>query len=203
MNSPVAPMSPTRAPRRALGLLAILVLACACAVVWGLASFVRLGSDARALRNAVFTALDAQSVSWRQQVEARAGSITLWAVRAGLAFVRMPDETRKALAAARGAEVGVYELSRDAGKECAGPIASAADQAMAARGWDRLVSVAGKGEWVAVYTPHSPSGELQACVAVLNGRNLVVGKATGRLEPLVELIASRESHARRFLEDLN
>lgn len=202
MNLPASPNTyrPARASRAGFWILAAVVAALLAGLGWGLTSYVRLGSDARALRNAVLTELEGQSVTWRRKVEASVGSVTLWVVRSGLAFVRMPEEARQGLAAARGAEVGVYELGGEARADGVGSVDAAADRAMAARGWDRIVSVRRDGDWVAVYAPRLPCGKLRACVAVLNGRNLVVAQATGRVEPLVDLIGRQAGSGWKFLE---
>lgn len=200
MNT-LAPAAPRPPIRRVLG-WALIPVALVGLAAWGLTSYIRLGSDARALRNSVFAELQAGAVSWHQKVEASVGPVTLWAVRAGLSFIRMPDEARTALAAARGAEVGVYELSRDASESEGGRILGAADKAMTARGWDRIVSVTRDDGCVAVYAPRSASGGLEACVAVLNGRNLVIAKASGELEPLLKLIDGTEPNWTKVLARL-
>jgi hypothetical protein len=89
----------------------------------------------------------------------------------------------------RGAEVGVYQLQGTAGwvDHCA--ILARADREMSARRWDRVVGVSREHELVAVYVPKLGlrSNRAGCCVLVLQDRDLVVVKANGNLDPLLEL----------------
>ena len=115
--------------------------------------------------------------------------MTFQMLRAGLSFVSLPPEARTALRAVRGAEVGVYHLSEDMSVLDQGALLSAADRAMAGRGWERLVGVCREHEFVAVYLPKEQraSAQVQAYVAVVNRADLVVVAARTALEPLLEL----------------
>ena len=66
---------------------------------------------------------------------------------------------------------------------------SAADAAMAGRGWDRLVGVLHGHELVAVYAPREirSAQDVKFCLVVMDGRELIVAAARGNLEPLADL----------------
>jgi len=156
----------------------------------------KINSDARTLRDSVTKSSRAR---WDEEIEIGVGAITLNLARLGLSFVDLDPEARTMLSAVRGADVGVYRTHSEPGlKEFAAMLADA-DQAMARRGWDRLVTVSEARELVAVYVPanvRSPSN-VKICLVALNGRELVVASARSNLEPLMELAFKRQEWLRR------
>ena len=109
----------------------------------------------------------------------------------------IPREARTALRALEGAEVGVYERSAGGGMGSRSTMVAAADRAMAARGWERVVGVAERQQMVLVYVPRNlPTwGRAQVCVAVVSERELVVALARAKLKPLLELAQEACSQA--------
>lgn len=185
-----ASTSPSAAPRRrrlwpwVLGLVLtpFLVLAVAAA------SFLTLDRDAAALRRHVMAA---SGNEWDTKVQFSIGRLTLGCVRTGLLLVAHEDITdaRLALAGVKSASVGVYERVGRAAELSRDGFFVATDRAMQKRGWTRLVGVAEKREAVLVYVPDGASGRtLDVCVAVLDGKDLVVVSSTIDAEALAELV---------------
>lgn len=169
-----------------LGLAVMLVLVFFAAVgIWVMSSL-RLGGDARALRNAVFTSAAAR---WDRKIEVNAGSLTVNLARTGLQFARLDPQARTALEAFRAGEVGVYQFKGGRDQVDRAALFAAADQAMEKRGWYRLVGVMKGTEMVAVYVSKKASspGDLKVCFAVSDGEHMVVGSARADLEPLAKL----------------
>ncbi|MGH7967363.1 MAG: hypothetical protein ACREIC_01410, partial [Limisphaerales bacterium] len=77
-----------------------------------------------------------------------------------------------------------------------GVILDRADKAMTRRGWVRVVGVIQENQLVAVYLPRNgiSSSRMKACVAVLDGRDLVVVSARGNLEPLMDIVEKHLDH---------
>src|SRR2546421_889756 len=156
----------------------------------GLTGCFKVGSDVGALRDSVMKSTAAR---WDEKIEIGVGPITLYLARAGLAFVDLEPEARTALHAVRGAEVGVYKL-REGHKELKrAVILSAADKAMASRGWDRIVGVLNQGEFVAIYVRHDlrSTRNVRVCLLTLSGEGMVVASARSNLEPLMEIAFKR------------
>jgi len=64
---------------------------------------------------------------------------------------------------------------------------AAADSAMTARGWERLVGIIDGRNLVTVYFPQKISvHRLKCCVMVFDGKELVLVSAQGNPEPLLE-----------------
>jgi len=187
MNPPVIPPPQIRNPLPViLGITLTLGLLLVLLVVVGVTSFVRLGRDARALRNTVMKSV---ALPCHKKIELSVGSFTLNVARAGLDFVQLDPMARQALQAVRGAEVGIYQLDFTPSLTNRAAMLSCADDAMSRRGWDRLVGVMNRSELVAAYVPkeiRSPN-DVKICLVVLNGRDMVVASARSNLEPLVEL----------------
>jgi hypothetical protein len=183
--SSLSPVS--RRPARRLwlwGLLAVplLLLVLLSAVV---ASCFRLGSDARALRNEL---IKSSGVEWRQQVALNAGRFTLGVVRAGLSFARLDPGARAALQSVRTAGVGVYQLPSGTPPPDRAAMLAAADSAMTARGWERVVGVMDGKNLVTVYLPEKNVSvrRMKCCVMVFDGKEMVLVSAQGNLEPLLK-----------------
>src|SRR5207302_3285547 len=159
-------------------------------VSFGLTGCFRVSSDVGALRDSVMKSAAAQ---WDEKMEIGVGPITLCLARAGLAFVDLEPEARTALHAVRGAEVGVYKLREGHEQLKRAVILSAADKAMATRGWDRLVGVMNQGEFVAIYVRHDARStrNVRVCLLTLSRGEMVVASARSNLEPLMEIAFKR------------
>ena len=164
-------------------------------VVLGVASYFHLSSEAVALRESVMTGVDG---AWHTRFALNVGFLTTGLVRVGAHCFRLPPEPRAALAAIHGAEVGVYRLPEAAGEADHRAILARADQAMAARRWDRVVGVSRENELVAVYVPRRglASNRMKCCVLVLQGRDLVIAGGRGNPEPLLQLANERPNKFR-------
>ena len=147
-------------------------------------SYVTLDRDAAALRGQVMRASGAR---WHTKVQLSVGSLTLGAVRTLLYFIHENGvaEARAALSAVRGTSVGVYELPAGAPRPdvARAELFAQADRTMQRRGWTRLVGVTDQTDTVLIYVPtvFTESEEMEICLAVLSGRELVVN--TTRLVP--------------------
>jgi hypothetical protein len=157
---------------------------------FGLTGCFRVSSDAEALRNGVMKSAGAR---WDREVEIGVDPFTLSLVRAGLAFVDLDPEARTALNTVRSAEVGVYRLQHGPQQSDRPALLTAADKAMANRGWNRVVAVVNERELVAIYVPKSVRSlrNVKACFVMLNGREMVVASARTNLEPLLEMACSQ------------
>jgi hypothetical protein len=180
-----------------LGLaVALVVVVFAAAGIWVMSSL-RLGGDARALRNAVFASAAAR---WDRKIEINAGTFTVNLARTGLQFAHLDSEARTALEALRAGEVGVYQFKGGRDQMDRAALFAAADRAMEKRGWQRLVGVMKGTEMVVVYVSKKTSSpeDLKVCFAVTDGEHLVIGSARADLEPLARLageqIESRLDH---------
>jgi len=171
-------------PALVLALLAVSLTGC-----------LKVGSDAAALRNSL-TKSDA--TAWDKQIEIGVGRLTLFAARAGLSFVDLPAEARTVLGAVHGAEVGIYRRHTRARGLDHSAMLSSADEAMSARGWDRLVTVANRHELIAVYVPDKAgmTREVRVCLAVVKEGELVLASARSDLEPLLALASSHMPDAK-------
>jgi hypothetical protein len=155
-----------------------------------IAGVIHLNSDAAALRRQVMAAT---GNDWHTKVQFSVGPVLLGAARAGVSFIHdAPPEVREVLRAVRSASVGVYARSgaMDGGGR-RDELFAAADRMMARRGWMRIVGVADSGEIVLIYLP-TKGEDLQpsrACLAVCNGRELVVVAADFEATALAGLVA--------------
>ena len=186
MNQPPAP-SVVRPPAKRLWLrclLAVLLLLTVVIVVEVVSCF-HLSSDTRALRNSL---IKSSGVEWRQRIALHAGGLTLSAVRAGLSFVQFDAGARATLQAVRGAEVGVYQLPSGTKPPDRAAMLAAADGAMTARGWDRVVGVMDGQDLVTVYVPDKTASarRMKCCLMVFDGQEMVMASARADLEPLLK-----------------
>jgi len=185
MNPPSL-LPSTRPSARRLWLWAVLVtpvLLLALLAAW-VASCFRLGSDARAVRNAL---IKSSGVEWRQQIALNAGWLTLGAVRAGLSCVRLDPAARAALQSVHAAGVGVYQLPAGTPPPHRAAMLASADSAMTARGWERVVGVIHGRDLVGVYFPNNVSAHrVKCCVLVFDGKEMVLVSAQGNPQPLVQ-----------------
>ena len=155
-----------------------------------IAGVIHLNSDAAALRRQVMVAT---GNDWHTKVQFSVGPVLLGAARTGVSFIHdMPPEAREVLRAVRSASVGVYARSgaMDGGGR-RDELFAAADRMMAGRGWTRIVGVADTDDIVLIYLP-TRGEDLQptrVCLAVCNGRELVVVAAGFETKALAGLIA--------------
>jgi len=185
------PHSIERGARPGKRLWARLPIACAVGLVSiSLSGCFRVSSDVGALRDSVMKTVSAKQ---EKQIEIGIGPLTLNLARAGLSFVDLEPEVRKALHVVRSAEVGVYKLRYERQRPNHAAMLSAADKTMTERGWDRVVGVMNQRELVAIYLPAKASStqNLKLCLLVMNGEEVVVASARSNLEPLMELASNR------------
>ena len=102
----------------------------------------------------------------------------------------IPDEARRGLAAVRRVSVGIYQLDGKLSGSDRVTMLEAADRKLGDRGWERVVAVANGKETVLIYTPKGweKTDEIRFCVAVQDGRDLVVVSAQAETAPLMELV---------------
>ena len=190
MNAPATVPNPI-APRRhsvwrwILGGLAL----GAVVITIGIYNLVTLARDAQALRDEVLASLN---VPTNIRIQGTAGAVLIGAVRAGLHFVHnLPDDARDALAAVRTASVGVYGLRGAVDGRSRAAMFASADAVMNRRGWIRIVGVNDGDDTVLVYTPAKADwGKTQrVCLAVCDGREIVVVAATANTRALERLVA--------------
>lgn len=187
--------------RRRSPLLAVLAIGAGVGVftlgllILGLTSYLRVGRDVKALRDSLRASA---AVRWDKKIEVNVGAFTLGVARACLSFADsdLDREARKALGALRAAEVGVYHLRDRRRRLDNAALLSAADEAMAARGWERLVGVSERRDLVAIYVPRDARSErdIKACMAIVNNREVVVAAGRGDLEPLMDLALRELQH---------
>ena len=185
------PHSIERGARPGKRLWARLPIACAVGLVSiSLSGCFRVSSDVGALRDSVMKTVSAKQ---EKQIEIGIGPLTLNLARAGLSFVDLEPEVRKALHVVRSAEVGVYKLRNERQRLNHAALLSAADKTMTDRGWDRVVGVINRRELVAIYVPRQAGStrNMKVCLVVLNEQELVVASARSDLEPLMELASNR------------
>jgi len=166
----------------------VLCLPLLCAI--GIAGYFRLSSAAQALRSSMIESVPGK---WDKRLAVHVGGLTLSLVRFGSRLFDLPPEPKAALAALRGAEVGIYRLQAAPATLDYLAMFAAADRSMRRRGWERVVGVARGRQFVAVYMPRNlhTVKRMGCCVAVLNEQDLVVASASGNLEPLLELATQR------------
>ena len=180
-----------QAPRRNLrvragyAVLALMLgLPTLCAV--GIAGYFRLSSATKALGTSVMDSVPGQ---WDKRFAVHVGGLSLGLVRWGSSFFDLPPEAKAALEAVHGAEVGVYKLEDSPSTLDYSAVFTSADKSMRRRGWERMVGVAQRGQFVAVYVPRhlDTLKRMACCVVVLNEQNLVVASARGNVASLLDL----------------
>ena len=187
MQTPDAPpMAPNR--RLPIGLLLIVVLVVGLEILCtaGVRGYFRLRSDTLALGQGVMSGVTGR---WDTRIELHLGWFTTHLLRAASHALKLPPEPRAVFASVNGIEAGLYELRAPGRRSDAAAVFTKADQAMERRGWQRVVGVVQDRELVAVYMPKraGSSSRVECCVAVFNGRELIVESASGNIEPLLEM----------------
>jgi hypothetical protein len=83
--------------------------------------------------------------------------------------------------------VGIYRVTPGTPLPDRAAILAAADSAMTARGWQRVVGVMESRNLVAIYLPGKNISvhRLKCCVMVFDGKEMVLVSARGNLEPLL------------------
>ena len=196
---PLPPVIRPRASRRWLWLILVIILLPLIplgGLALGVASYFRLSSDTRALRNELTRASGAE---WRKQIGLNIGDTTLGLARGASLFIDLDRDAQTALRAVRGAEVGLYELASTSKSPDRAAMLNAADKAMSRRGWERVVGVLDGDQMVGVFLPAKiTSDRMKCCVAVLDGRRLIVVSAEGDLQPLMELARNKSDWHAKF-----
>jgi hypothetical protein len=152
--------------------------------------YVTLDRDASVLRDHVMDGTDA---GWSTKVQMSVGRMTLGTIGQGLRLVDHKDmaDARMALRSVKHASVGVYERRSGGNEWSREQLFVEADRAMQKRGWTRMVGVAEKKETVLVYVQEDLDEDepFEICVAVVNGKEMVVCSTTIDAEALGDLIA--------------
>jgi hypothetical protein len=168
---------------------AVFVALTAAVGVW---SMLHANGEVAALRESVRSSTSAHC---DKEIELSVGPLIFGMVRAGLAWVDLEPEMRGALGAVRGASVGVYRLDQPNSPRARAGMVDAVDQAMARRGWERLLGVQSERECVLAYVPaRIPSPrDFRLSVLVLEGEQLVVTSVRANPEPVIELLMREAS----------
>jgi hypothetical protein len=197
--NPSPALSVVRPPAKRLWFCCILVVLLLLTVVIAVevVSCFHLSSDTRALRNSL---IKSSGVEWRQRIALRAGGLTLGAVRAGLSFVHLEAGARAALRMIRSAEVGVYQMPSGTKPPDRAIMLAAADAAMTARGWDRVVGFMDGQDLVAVYLPDETVSacRMKCCLMVFERQEMVVVSARADLEPLFKYALAQPDFAAKI-----
>ena len=191
MNKPPVPPAKSASIflRLFFGMLLVLSVLVA-TLAYGVTSFFRLSSDTRALRDGL---IESSGVDWHQKIALNVGDLTLGVARTGLSFVHLDERARAALQTVRGVEVGIYELSAVEETPDRNAMLVAADKAMRAHGWERVVGVMAESDLVAVYVPEKNTTlqRLNCCVMVFDGRQMVLASARTNPQPLVQCLLNQ------------
>ena len=175
-----------------IGLIVVLLipLVTAGTIALGVASYFRLSSDTRAMRDGV---MKASGVEWRKNIGLNIGGGTLGAVRTGLAFIPIEPEAQAALKAVRGVEVGIYEPTSATKSPDGAAMLAVADKVLSARGWERVVGVLEGEDLVSVFVPAEDfsTGKVKCCVLVFDGRQMVMVSARIDAEALLECVRNQ------------
>lgn len=156
-------------------------------LVAGLTSYFRLGSDTKALRNAL---VESSGIPWHEQFEFNLGGFTFGVARIGLSFAHPGREVSAALKTVRGVEVALCQLPSDAVAPDRAAMLASADTAMKSRGWSRLVGVLDGQDLVAVYMPDTINSvrQMKCSVLVFDGQQLILASVRANPEPLIQCL---------------
>jgi len=177
------PASDTPAPRRHLGRwlflgsLVFLLLAAG-----GAYQLLTLSGGANTLRREMMP-VAGDSIT-RVQLSLEGPVLSL--LRFGLSFAALPADARDALKAVRHVSVGVYETATPAPRAS---VMARTDQAMARRGYTRLVGVVDGKDTVLIYAPaNAGEDELEVCIAACERGQIVIASVRLDAAPLATLI---------------
>lgn len=163
----------------------------------GAYNLLTLSREATALRRGV---LDSYAGGSSTRIQLSLDGTALGLLRTGLIFAPLPDEARLALKSVRKASVGVYELDEAMSRS---NLLGRADAVMLARGFSRIIGVVEDDETVLIYVPDDADADtLEVCLAVMDGKELVVVSARVDSEPLLKLIEQKLPRGRDLLAGL-
>jgi hypothetical protein len=184
MNPPPPAKTHFRIKKRYVFL--VVVLALVWAGIIGVTGFFRLSSETTALRESL---MKGQIGLLDKKITVHVGGFTTALVRLGVQFFKVPPEARAAISSIRGGEVGIYKLTQQPEAIDSKAIFQAADEALALKGWERVVGVSKEGELVAIYLPHKGVApeHMRCCLMVLHGQDLILASARGNVASLMEL----------------
>ncbi len=150
----------------------------------GLTACSRSGADFSNMQAAV---VQESGCDWARQIRIGVPGVLFSVARAGLSFVDLEPEARAAIQTLRGLRVALYE--RASGTPDRPAMLAAADRAMKARGWSRVVGVLDRHDMVAVFAPDHlhEADALEVCVVVFDGNELVFVSGRANPAPLAEL----------------
>lgn len=177
--------------KRGFRLLTWIAIVCAAGllvVTVKIAGVFFLSNEAREMQIALADSMDQPSHA-QVQLSVGPGLISIGRM-AAMCIDEIPAEAHHALKAVKNASVGVYQLDRSPSRQERVDMVKAADRRLADRGWTRMVIVANDSETVMIYTPENwnDEDEIQVCIAVCDGRDLVVVSAEAKTAPLMELV---------------
>ena len=191
--APVTPSPARRSYARWIIAGLVILVAPMVLVAAGLFSLLTLDRDAAVLRREVMTATGSD---WHTKVQMNLGWGTLGTARTVLRFIEHKDiaDARLALQAVRSASVGVYERTNRDDDVDLDQMLVHTDKMMERRGWSRMVGVVEGRQTVLIYTSDvkMSSDKIDLCLAVVDGRELVVVSTRVDAAVLAELV---EKHA--------
>lgn len=200
MNSKSTPAKETpknaTKPRKGLfwGLVVVLFIVIALPI-YAVTSVLRMGAEALAVRD---TVVPIASVSGQcdKRIELNLGGGLLGLARMIGGIADIPYEARCALNAVHRVQVGVYylpEVMVDARDQAA--FMNRTTAVLDQRDWQRIVGVVDGGDIVGIFIPRVLEGveDIDVCVVVLDGHDLVVVSARADLRPLIPLIREKIS----------
>lgn len=132
------------------------------------------------------------AVPVRATVQLNLGPLVLAPARILIGLLEdVPPEAQLALSAARRASVGIYSIDDNRTAINPNALFECASRSMNGRDWVRVIAVRDGDESVMVYLPRkwSPDDQVNLCVAVCDGRELVLISARLRTGPLATLAA--------------
>jgi hypothetical protein len=147
-----------------------------------------LVKEAADLRGSVTKSMD---MAMQTKVQFSVGPTIIGLGKVAISFVDdVPPEAKMAISAMRNASVGVYELDRMPSADQRIALWEATGQSLESEGWTRIVSFNENHQSVMVFMPNAArdTDELEVCVIVCDGRELVIVSATADSKPLVELV---------------
>jgi hypothetical protein len=177
-------------PRRGWRLLHWFFIALAAMVVVVAAevgSIFLLSAEASDLRRGF---ADSTDLAMETKVQLSIGPGLLGLGRLVTSFIdEVPPEAREAMKAVRRTSVGVYELDRLPSETERINFWRLATEKLTQSGWRQVVSVQEGAQSVMVFMPATESSgdEIEICLAVCEGRNLVIVSAMTATEPLLKL----------------